>query len=269
LSAELAIECGERLGCEVVQGYGMTELSPVSHATPSGMFKPGSVGVTVPNTEVNIVDPFTQSLLGVGEDGEVWVRGPQVMKGYWNNESATKNTIVNVSSNVMGKAGGWWIDDVMIGTLGLGRAALLLGSVGPVEAPAGGTAHIALKLANVGDYETDFRLDAILPAGWDANLEGRSGGLLRGRVVRLGPDNDAALRIAVTVAANATAGTTYPAAISATALADATAGASMTIQVTVSSGFPWEILLAVGLFAAAIVLLAVVVVLRRRRRPGT
>lgn len=93
LSAELAIECGERLGCEVVQGYGMTELSPVSHATPSGMFKPGSVGVTVPNTEVNIVDPFTQSLLGVDEDGEVWVRGPQVMKGYLNNESATKNTI--------------------------------------------------------------------------------------------------------------------------------------------------------------------------------
>ena len=93
LSAELAIECGERLGCEVVQGYGMTELSPVSHATPSGMFKPGSVGVTVPNTEVNIVDPFTQSPLGVDEDGEVWIRGPQVMKGYWNNESATKNTI--------------------------------------------------------------------------------------------------------------------------------------------------------------------------------
>ena len=83
----------ERLGCEVVQGYGMTELSPVSHATPSGMFKPGSVGVTVPNTEVNIVDPATESPLGIDEDGEVWVRGPQVMKGYLNNEAATKNTI--------------------------------------------------------------------------------------------------------------------------------------------------------------------------------
>jgi 4-coumarate--CoA ligase len=93
LSADLAIECGQRLGCEVVQGYGMTELSPVSHATPSGMFKPGSVGVTVPNTEVNIVDPATQSPLGVGEDGEVWVRGPQVMKGYLNNDTATKSTI--------------------------------------------------------------------------------------------------------------------------------------------------------------------------------
>jgi acyl-CoA synthetase (AMP-forming)/AMP-acid ligase II len=93
LSADLAVECGQRLGCEVVQGYGMTELSPVSHATPSGAFKPGSVGVTVPNTEVCIVDPATGSTLGVGDDGEVWVRGPQVMKGYLNNESATSSTI--------------------------------------------------------------------------------------------------------------------------------------------------------------------------------
>jgi acyl-CoA synthetase (AMP-forming)/AMP-acid ligase II len=93
LSADLAIECGQRVGCEVVQGYGMTELSPVSHATPSGMFKPGSVGVTVPDTEVMIVDPATGSPLGVGDDGEVWVRGPQVMKGYLDNEAATKETI--------------------------------------------------------------------------------------------------------------------------------------------------------------------------------
>ena len=52
LSAELALECGARLDCEVVQGYGMTELSPVTHATPSGGFVPGSVGVTDPQHRV-------------------------------------------------------------------------------------------------------------------------------------------------------------------------------------------------------------------------
>src|SRR4029078_10952855 len=76
-----------------VGGHGVAGLSPVSHATPSGMFKPGSVGVTVPNTEVSIIDPSTESQLGVDQDGEVWVRGPQVLKGYLNNEAATKTTI--------------------------------------------------------------------------------------------------------------------------------------------------------------------------------
>ena len=184
-------------------------------------------------------------------------------------QATTIQVRFNASSNVMGKRGGWWIDDVMIAALGLGRAVLLLGSVGPYEASAGGTAHIALKLANVGDYETDFRLDTILPSGWDANLEGGSGGPLRGGVVRLGPDNDAALRIALTMAANATVGATYSTVISAAAVGDPTATASMTIQVKVSSGFPWELVVAVGSFAAAIAILVAVFVFRRRRRPRT
>jgi 4-coumarate--CoA ligase len=93
LSAELALEAGKRIGCEVVQGYGMTELSPVSHLTPPGQFKPGSVGVTAPNTQTRIVHPATGEDLGPGEDGEVWVRGPQVMKGYLNNPEATAITL--------------------------------------------------------------------------------------------------------------------------------------------------------------------------------
>ncbi len=93
LSADLALEAGARLGCEVAQGYGMTELSPVSQVTPPGQFKPGTVGVTVPNTELRIVDPATGVDLPDGEDGEVWIRGPQVMKGYLNNPVATDGMI--------------------------------------------------------------------------------------------------------------------------------------------------------------------------------
>ena len=93
LSAELAAEVNARLGCEVVQGYGMTELSPVSHITPPDGFKPGSVGVTAPNTETRIVDPETGNDLAYDDDGEVWIRGPQVMKGYLNNPIATESTI--------------------------------------------------------------------------------------------------------------------------------------------------------------------------------
>ncbi len=92
LGAELAQEAAGRIGCDVVQGYGMTELSPVSHATPPGGFKPGTSGVTVPNTECRIVDENGEDQ-DVGGRGELWVRGPQVMAGYFGNESATASTI--------------------------------------------------------------------------------------------------------------------------------------------------------------------------------
>jgi acyl-CoA synthetase (AMP-forming)/AMP-acid ligase II len=93
LGAELAAEAGERLGCEVVQGFGMTELAPVSHCTVEGDFRPGTSGVTVSNTESRIVDPVTGEDQGVGDRGELWVRGPQVMKGYLNNDEATAATV--------------------------------------------------------------------------------------------------------------------------------------------------------------------------------
>jgi 4-coumarate--CoA ligase len=72
-----------------VQGYGMTELSPVSHLTPPGNYKPGSCGVTAPNTLTMVVDPVTQQELGVDEDGEICIKGPQVMVGYLGNQAAT------------------------------------------------------------------------------------------------------------------------------------------------------------------------------------
>jgi acyl-CoA synthetase (AMP-forming)/AMP-acid ligase II len=93
LSAELALEAGDRIGCEVVQGYGMTEMSPVSHLTPIGGFKPGTCGVTVPNAECRIVSPETGEDQPVGGEGELWVRGPMVMAGYLNNPEATAVTV--------------------------------------------------------------------------------------------------------------------------------------------------------------------------------
>ena len=93
LGAELTRECAERLSCDIVQGYGMTETSPCTHVSTPGRGKPGSVGVCVPNTECKVVSVETGEELGVGGRGEICVRGPQVMKGYLNNPEATAQTI--------------------------------------------------------------------------------------------------------------------------------------------------------------------------------
>ncbi len=94
LGADLAQEAAERVNCEVVQGFGMTELSPVSHCTVEGQGKPGTSGVAVSNVECRLVDPETGEDQPVGGTGELWVRGPMVMQGYLNNDQATAETIV-------------------------------------------------------------------------------------------------------------------------------------------------------------------------------
>ena len=95
LGAELEQECIDRLGCRFRQGYGLTETSPVTHMVPDvpGFERLGSVGPPVPNSEVKIVDPATGDEAAHGERGEIWVRGPHVMKGYLANELATAMTV--------------------------------------------------------------------------------------------------------------------------------------------------------------------------------
>ena len=91
LDAELETACARRVGCRIVQGYGLTEASPVTHANPydPGEPRPGTVGHLLPNTECRIVDPGGGVDVAPGEDGELWIRGPQVMRGYLNNAEAT------------------------------------------------------------------------------------------------------------------------------------------------------------------------------------
>lgn len=84
-------------GCTVVEGYGLTESSPVVSANPlRGTNKPGSIGLPVPGTIVEIINPDDKTtVLPIGERGELCVRGPQVMKGYWNKPEDTAAVLKN------------------------------------------------------------------------------------------------------------------------------------------------------------------------------
>ncbi len=93
LGPELTDQVAGRLDVPVTQGYGMTELSPVSHFCPIDAIKAGTIGPPLPLTESRLVDPETGEDVAEGERGELWVRGPQVMTGYLNNDEATQATI--------------------------------------------------------------------------------------------------------------------------------------------------------------------------------
>lgn len=79
-----------RTGVSIHEAYGMTESTCLTHLTPLGKVKIGSVGVPLPNTLSAIVDPEKDEFLPAGELGEIVVNGPQVTKGYWNKSEATK-----------------------------------------------------------------------------------------------------------------------------------------------------------------------------------
>jgi long-chain acyl-CoA synthetase len=79
----------------LVEGYGLTEASPVTHANPlHGLRKVGSIGIPLPSTEARIIDLAKgEKIMPAGQIGELAVRGPQVMMGYWQNKEASQQTI--------------------------------------------------------------------------------------------------------------------------------------------------------------------------------
>jgi long-chain acyl-CoA synthetase len=81
-------------GCVLVEGYGLSETSPVVCTNPTrGVNKAGSVGLPMPGTIVEIRSLDDDRVLGTNEKGEICVRGPQVMKGYWNKPEETANVL--------------------------------------------------------------------------------------------------------------------------------------------------------------------------------
>ncbi len=84
-----------RTGCKVVEGYGLSESAPVATCNPPhGVNKPGSIGLPFPGTEVEMRSLENPDMaLALGETGEICVKGPQVMKGYWQRPDATAEVL--------------------------------------------------------------------------------------------------------------------------------------------------------------------------------
>ena len=93
LPQEIGRSAAKALDTTVLQGYGMTETSPVINVNPVTRFKDATVGPPVADTIEKVVSLDDGKELGAGEIGELMAYGPQVMKGYWNNEEATKETL--------------------------------------------------------------------------------------------------------------------------------------------------------------------------------
>jgi long-chain acyl-CoA synthetase len=98
-SAPMPVEAQTRFekmtGAKISEGYGLTEASPVTHANPFlGKRKIGSIGLPRPDTDAKIVDLETgEKDLPPGQEGELCIRGPQVMQGYWNRPEETRNAL--------------------------------------------------------------------------------------------------------------------------------------------------------------------------------
>lgn len=98
LSQSLQTECSQRFNTNIGQGWGMTEVTCAGLVSPSGIEgNSGSVGILLPNCEIKLMDE-NEKEVGVGERGEIYIKGPNVSPGYWKNEKATRETMLE---------GGW------------------------------------------------------------------------------------------------------------------------------------------------------------------
>jgi acyl-CoA synthetase (AMP-forming)/AMP-acid ligase II len=116
LDADVAGVAAARLGVPITQAYGMTELSPGTHLVPipeEAAAPPGTVGKLVPSSDARLVDVATGEDVGPGEEGEIWIRGPQRMKGYFGRQEET-DTLIDADGWLhTGDIGtvdddGWW-----------------------------------------------------------------------------------------------------------------------------------------------------------------
>ena len=92
IQPHIAEQWQQLTNCCICEGYGMTEASPVIAMNPPLAIKTGTIGLPVPNTLIRIVGEDNQDC-PLGECGELWIKGPQVMKGYWRHAQATADTI--------------------------------------------------------------------------------------------------------------------------------------------------------------------------------
>ncbi|MBF6331984.1 long-chain-fatty-acid--CoA ligase [Nocardia transvalensis] len=94
LPGEVLRAFSQRFGCRIVEGYGLTESAAVATFNPFGRQRVGSVGKPLPGTSAEIRDPDGNAL-PVDEVGEIFLRGPNIMKGYWNRPDATADTLAD------------------------------------------------------------------------------------------------------------------------------------------------------------------------------
>lgn len=101
----VAAELHRRCGIEYMEAYGMTETISQTHLNPPGALRRQCLGIPTFDTESLVIDPDTHRVLGPDEVGEIVSRGPQVMKGYWNNPEATRAAFVEIEGRTFLRTG--------------------------------------------------------------------------------------------------------------------------------------------------------------------